>query len=918
MAITLSFILIFSNSYTSYQQLDETSIKISIMPAAIESTEGVFPIGYVQLVKSDGTPQRLPNEIEIQLQSSNLSVATVPVKLVIPANQDLANFDITIVSDGETGISAQLQSQVVTQKLFVGGTPPIPSDVGLAINVPTTTMNVNSEMPLSVSLYRNGTSWKSSKDLRISLDYEKSILKPQNEVITIKKGSSYGSTIIKSLGKTGNAFFKVQSDEIGFNNVTKIRVGSSGPSGLMVNIFPNVLAYTEKNIDVFVGLVDSSGSPTVASDDTKFSFFSNSTDLGNSIEKALAPAGPIIKKGQFGFHLKQKFIFPSGQARANSIIIGANAPDLGVDSDFLKIVEPLSSDDKKAKSKTVKIFSPSEMPGDTTSIIAYQIYAIENDDDDKTKTIQAEIAVAEGEVSEAEETLEEAEDELDEIEADAVGASSESGTSVSSSEQNEIDDAKRAVQNAKMSLEAAERRLDNLEKLLQSGDVNDHEIDDLKAGELYPVQTNLIYSSDTLFGNLKVISSDNSLATITSTGDIDTTRSYGVATISSSQKAGTIEFSAILGGLGSASNSTSIIDPLKAAKTRIFSPSGSDIIFDNEGYHELYFILLDSNDNPTKTKDRIRFLVGPSNEFLDIDPQESYAKMVVSSSTFGDLTINSTKVSAIPIGIAAPISLETDSTFNLIHSNSEVKISTPFEKILQETSQKDGVVQLLDPTGSPLVTSEDLRVNLVSNNTQVIQLPSSVIIPAGRSFTHFPITTPGTLGSGFVFASSENFAGSETKIIVSASSNTMNILIKPEIVPVSFNQDTQVKILVDTSTGQPLKDVLLQLSATNGVVTPASITTDNDGKAIVALKATAGPSISISVQASKAGFLDTQKTKDFEVSGVGVVSTGEFFGIPSWAMYAAIAGAVGAIGFVAYMFLKKPKEAVTEEEGEEI
>ncbi len=914
--VSLSSVIIF-NFNTSYQQLDGSLINLSIMPATIESTKGVLPIGYIQILKSDGTPQSLTNEIEIQLESSNTSVATVPEKIVIPANQDFTNFDITIVNDGETEISANLQNKIVAQRLIVGGTPPIPSDVTLAINLPTESMNVNSEMPISVSLYRNGTAWKASRDLNISVDYEKTMLQPEDEIITIKRGDSYGLTTVKSLEKTGNAFLKVQSDQIGFTNATKIEIRYAAPAGLIINIFPNMLAYTEKKIDAFVGLVDSSGSPTVAAEDTMFSFFSNSTDLENSIEKALKPKGPIIKKGQFGFHLQHKFIFPSGKARADSIIIGASAPDLGITNGTLKIVEPLSADDEKAKSKAVKIFTPSKMPGDTSSIVVYQIYAIEKDEDDRTKEIQDEIAVAEGEVADAQVTLEDAQDDLDQTEEDVVAASSPGGTSITSSEQDDIDDAERAVENAQISLDAAEKRLDYLNTLLNSEDINEHEIDDLKAGELYPVQTNLVYSSNELVGNLKVISGDNTLAKIVSTGEILTTSSYGVAAISSSQKAGTVKLSAILGGLGSASNSTTVADPLQATETKIFSPSGSNIVFDDEGHHELYFILLDSTGNPTKTKDKIRFLVQPSNEFLDINSQQSYAKMVVSSSELGGLTVNNAKISATPIGIAAPVSLESTSTFNLVRSVSTVKVSTPFENILQGSTPK-GVVQLLDPTGAPLVASEDLRITLVSNNTEVIQVPNLLTIPAGTSFTDFPITTSSALGNSYVFVTSENFASSETKITVSMSSNIMNIFIKPDVVPVGLNQDTQVKIFTDTLTGQPLADVSLQLSAKNGVVTPTSILTGSDGKATVTFKATAGPTASLIVQASKAGILDAQKTKELEVSGTQVTATSEFLGIPSWALYAGVAGAVGAIGFAAYMFLKKPKEIMTEEEEEEI
>ena len=112
------------------------------------------------------------------------------------------------------------------------------------------------------------------------------------------------------------------------------------------------------------------------------------------------------------------------------------------------------------------------------------------------------------------------------------------------------------------------------------------------------------------------------------------------------------------------------------------------------------------------------------------------------------------------------------------------------------------------------------------------------------------------------------------------------------------------------------KDVLVTFTAQNGEVTPTSQTTNEEGIAMVAFKATAGPEATLTVHASKPGYDDIEDARTLTVSGVQVIATEQFFGVPSWVMYVGVAGAVAGIGFGAYMFLKKPKTAAEEEQEE--
>jgi hypothetical protein len=82
-------------------------IKISLTPSVVESGLGSNSVGYVQFTNPSGDPIPAPSDIQVQLTSSDLGVASVPKDVVIPRGQEMARFDVTSVGDGETEISEQ-------------------------------------------------------------------------------------------------------------------------------------------------------------------------------------------------------------------------------------------------------------------------------------------------------------------------------------------------------------------------------------------------------------------------------------------------------------------------------------------------------------------------------------------------------------------------------------------------------------------------------------------------------------------------------------------------------------------------------------------------------------------------------------------------------------------------------------------
>jgi hypothetical protein len=327
---------------------------------------------------------------------------------------------------------------------------------------------------------------------------------------------------------------------------------------------------------------------------------------------------------------------------------------------------------------------------------------------------------------------------------------------------------------------------------------------------------------------------------------------------------------------------------------------------------------LDSSDRPTSAKDAAKYLVTPINDFIEINPKNTFAKMKAYSGSFDSSTRNAT-ITAVPIGVEADRKLETASLFNLALSSSSAKLSFPFDSISGNANVNPiGVVQLTDASGNPIRLSNDLNVNLMSNNTQVIQVPQSVTISAGSSYAQFPITSFGKQGFSVISADAKNVWGSRAEISVQPYSSKLKVSWDFIQEPISYNQDLNIKVFVDDDSNRPQQDALVQLTPiANATVTPNTAVTDQSGAATFILNPTAGPTTSITLHASKPGYIDDEKTLNLAVTGFQVISSGEFFGIPSWIMYVSVAGAVAGIAVVAFMFLKKPKELIeAEDEGE--
>ena len=366
--------------------LSDYSIKLAISPSHIEEGPSNHPIGHLYVLSKNGIPITSSNDVSISLNSDNPLIASVPEKIILKANEEYASFDVTTGDlTGNTIITATLNSKTTFQEIQVGNTENhLPDDLILELNLPTNEMHVNTEMPFSVYLRTSdGYVIRAPFDIDVKLEYERTLAIPNSDVLTIKKGDYYAWGTLETNEKVGNTFLRAIQNYYNLDTAKSIEISSTLPAALKIDVFPKlVTAEVEKKIDIFVSVVDSDGNPTVTPEDIELNFFSNDQySVGDELDKTMKKVKTVIKKGQFGYYLRQDMNLSN--LLANDIMIGVSAEGYGIATDtFSTVGKSINIDNDKITEKDIQIFVPDRMPGNSTSIVTYQINAIENDDDD--------------------------------------------------------------------------------------------------------------------------------------------------------------------------------------------------------------------------------------------------------------------------------------------------------------------------------------------------------------------------------------------------------------------------------------------------------------------------------------------------------------------------------------------------------
>lgn len=373
-------------SAQNLESLSDYSLKLAISPSHIEEGPSEHPIGYLYVLSKSGIPITSSRDVSITLSSDDPLIASVPDQIILKANEEYASFDITTETlIGNTVITATLNSKTTFQEIQVGNAEThLPDDLILELNIPTDEMHVNSKMPFSVYL-KTSDSYviRAPFDIDINLEYEKSLAIPNSDMLTIKKGEYYAWGTLETNEKVGNTFLRAIQNESNLDTAKSVKISSTLPTSLAIDVFPKLItAEVGKKLDIFVSVVDSDGNPTITPEDIKLNFFSNDQySVGDELDDTMKEVKTVIKKGQFGYYLRQDLNLSN--LLANDIMIGVSAEGYGIATDtFSTVGKSINIDNDKITEKDVQLFIPERMPSNATSIVTYQINAIENDDDD--------------------------------------------------------------------------------------------------------------------------------------------------------------------------------------------------------------------------------------------------------------------------------------------------------------------------------------------------------------------------------------------------------------------------------------------------------------------------------------------------------------------------------------------------------
>jgi hypothetical protein len=896
----------------SAQNLDELSnyfVHLAITPENIEDGSQSHPIGYVYVVNKNGVSITSSTDVEVKLTSDNPIIAQVPESITFPANAEYVQFDIVAGQPGTTAITASINGKqgfaditVGTQEFF------LPDNLNLVLNFPTNKMHVNSEMPFTVFMQtEEGTIVRAPFDVDVKISFEESLAVPNDDVLTIKEGEYYAWGTISTGERVGNAFIRAIQEDAQLDTAQSIEITSTLPAALNINVYPYLIpAEINRNIDVFVSVVDSNGDPTVANEDIPLKFFSNNQDfIGDELDDFMEENKMVIKKGQFGYNFRLKMDLIG--LVSNDLMIGVSSAGYGTAIDkFQTVGESISVEDKRitdqslitsdkvlspTDKKAVQLFGPLKIPSNATAVFAYQIAVVEDDDGDNSENdpnfeeIDIEDFIARQE--EDEETRREGQNAQD---IGGTGDVEDNTSSSSSSSSSEDED----------------------------DDVIIYTIDNLKEGNLYPLQANEDYRSTGLIRYLDVISEDKTLATVVDPGNIKPSYSYGITKVKTEQKSGEFLISANIKGIGSGSFRTEVVNTLEQKNIKAFSPTGKDsILVNQDGSFELFLVALDGAQRPKVLEFDKRYLITPSNGIVDIKRGQTFTLTSLQSESFklvegGDMVLN-----VESIGQSADVTLKSTSTFDT-QLSSKLNVLFPIEKLDVNDKNHFGVVQITDLHGNPIKSIKDLKTKITSSNEGIVETNQDAVIKKGSSYAQFPMETTEKLGKSLISAITRGVVKGNSTINVATSSSGLSVYTSGLIEPIPMNKPIEVTIFVDDDLGDSIAGstvVVTSKSGNNATINSLqsdTVRTGPDGSATFELFASGGPEIDIQFSSSAAGFKDSVDTKNIVVDYDPSMSVAEL-ALPQELVYVIIGG-IAVVAVVIGLFLKKSKETIEDEE----
>jgi hypothetical protein len=341
----------------------------------------------------------------------------------------------------------------------------------------------------------------------------------------------------------------------------------------------------------------------------------------------------------------------------------------------------------------------------------------------------------------------------------------------------------------------------------------------------------------------------------------------------------------------------------------VFSPTGADaILFDKNGLFDFFVISLDSKGRPTLVENEIRYLVTPINEIVTIEKNRTFTHVNFLGSSIQSEGDESVAIKAVPIGESADASLEASNSYAK-NPTAKLRVFVPYQ-VMNSENDYTGTVQVVDFHDNPILLQNNLKVKLSASKVDMLGMPDSVLIPAGKSYAEFPISTSDLDGSVDISAEGRGIVTAKAALEIQPLTTKLKISIGSVQEPLLVDQPTELKVYVDDELQNSVGGATIRVISSDSSVTQDTIRTQEDGSAVIEFSPKQDPTASLQIMAYADGFSEEQETFDFTVTAPIVEKRTE---IPQEIIYGGI-GAVIAIVVGIFFVLRKPKVQLEDED----
>jgi hypothetical protein len=373
--------------------------------------------------------------------------------------------------------------------------------------------------------------------------------------------------------------------------------------------------------------------------------------------------------------------------------------------------------------------------------------------------------------------------------------------------------------------------------------------------------------------------------------------------------------------VGTGSFTTNVVNALEQKEVRLFSPTGEgSLIFDRDGYFDMFLIALDGQQRPKVMTDTGKYLVTPTNGLVEINKGTTFTFTQLRSDSF-DISLTETQIllTVEPIGENADLKLGGSKVFTT-QPSSQIQITLPLSKINTNHQENLGIIQLVDLQGNPVIPKFNVKSKIVSSQDSIVQITDDSVIPAGSSYTTFPIKTTGSVGNAIISASAKGVNGTSTMIGTASSQLQLQISTGNLVDVIKVDDPVEFRLFVDDENLDSVPGASIKIvTKGDGIITPEVVRTSSDGSAIVSLTAFEGPNLSFDIIATAEGYAEGKDTFTVNVDSPEKTISAIDLELPEWIVYIVIGGIL-MIGIVVLLFLKKSKADLEEdwEDEEEI